>query len=184
MDGDSEGKKQSRLILRKARSDEFRALCEVQRDANMRYAEGYVQYPFSEDSFNKCCPYGCFEVAQTDAGTIAGYSFSFPCEGDLYLCHLFTRSNMRGHGIGAELLDSVIAKARYGKKRAVTLSTKPKVHWNLPYYEKREFSVIRKKRDMPDYLFGCFLEGLSFYRKNRESLKPYGVNVVMQKVLG
>ncbi|MAN46655.1 MAG: GNAT family N-acetyltransferase [Hyphomonas sp.] len=71
--------------------------------------------------------------------------------GTLYLDQLSVHPDYGQRGIGAALLNHVVAEARRRKLRRVTLSTFRDLPWNGPFYAKHGFREIRRG-DMTDWM--------------------------------
>jgi len=96
----------------------------------------------------------CF-VAETDAGVIIGYAtwfftyYTWSGKG-LYMDDLYVSQAYRGHGIGTQLMDRVIAYARESKCHKIRWQVS---HWNKPaitFYKKigAEMDDLEKNCDL------------------------------------
>ncbi len=80
-------------------------------------------------------------VARVD-GAPVGFAVVEPLKGSLHLEEISVDPAWGGRGVGARLLEHVVALARRRGLPAVTLCTFVDVPWNAPWYRRHGFEVI------------------------------------------
>lgn len=88
---------------------------------------------------------GCFEVVLNDAGQIVGSWGLYPHGSDVCeLRKMYLKPEARGHGLGLNLMDRALAKARELGFRRIELDTASCLKEALNLYKKFGFRVIDK----------------------------------------
>jgi GNAT superfamily N-acetyltransferase len=77
-----------------------------------------------------------------DAGVVAGYLMDDVVDGEPHLEQVSVHPDHARRGLGAQLLEDLVARARTDGHRAVTLTTFVDVPWNGPYYARLGFRPL------------------------------------------
>lgn len=149
------------LQAREARAQDFEALVDIYHSAVSRFGAEYEPHPLGRDMFDQACAKGLARVAVADEGALAGYSLVVDRGQDAFLFHLFVPNGWSGRGIGAFLIEDLVAQAKQAGKRAVTLLTSGSAPWNAPFYRKNGF--VQLGAQMPDYLAQRLEENRAYF---------------------
>lgn len=146
--------------LRTARPNELRRLVDIDDDASELYAQAGIildlgsTHPFviaEAVRWGAAIAKGLAVVAVNAQDEPVGFAAFGLVDGEPYLDQLSVRRNLMRRGIGAALLDHVVA---WCAGRPLWLTTYSHVPWNRPYYERKEFSAV------PDSVCGPQLHAL------------------------
>ena len=85
-------------------------------------------------------------LIRTDSGENAGFIAFYPRDTELYLSKFYLRRSQRGQGMGRQMMDSVIAKAREIGASCVTLNVNKHNTLAIAVYEKLGFRRIREEK--------------------------------------
>ncbi|WP_433036938.1 GNAT family N-acetyltransferase [Actinomycetospora sp. CA-053990] len=77
-----------------------------------------------------------------DAGAVAGYLMDDVVDGEPHLEQVSVHPDHARRGLGARLVEDLVARARADGHRAVTLTTFVDVPWNGPYYARLGFRPL------------------------------------------
>lgn len=132
--------------VRLAQADELPALERIEREAGARFAE----IPALADLPEVMTPAGALPaaleraqmwVAEADGGLV-GFAYADLLDDAVHLEELDVLPAWGRRGIGAALVDAVVADARRRGLPAVTLTTFRDVPWNAPYYARLGFRIL------------------------------------------
>lgn len=73
---------------------------------------------------------------------IAGFVFAEPCAGGLYVRELSVAATFQKRGIGAALMETLIAAARARGDQLLVLTTDRTLPWNAPFYRRLGFAIV------------------------------------------
>lgn len=132
--------------VRLARADELPALERIEREAGARFAE----IPALADLPDVMTPAGALPVAlgreqvwvAVAGDELVGFAYADLLDDAVHLEELDVLPAWGRRGIGAALVDAVVADARGRGLLAVTLTTFRDVPWNAPYYEQLGFVIL------------------------------------------
>ena len=130
--------------IRVGSPDDIAALPDVERESDRLFPEGRLPpddatYPL--DALRASCEADLLFVAEI-GGRIAGFAFCEPADGRLHLTGLAVHPDFGRRGIGAALVECVIAGARERGLGGVTLTTFEDLPWNAPFYRRLGFRRI------------------------------------------
>jgi GNAT superfamily N-acetyltransferase len=138
--------KKMKFTIRPAHTEDSAAIAEILAELEYFSHYGEITPARVRRQFNRCLasdshsPY----VAETPAGEIVGYGavhwlptlFMPGPEG--FVTELFVKSSARGHGVGAALLQAVIAEARQrGCTRLSLLNNRHRESYQRGFYRKQ-----------------------------------------------
>lgn len=136
--------------VRLARADELPALERIEREAGLRFAD----IPALADLPEVVTPAGALPIAlgreqvwvAAAGAELVGFAYADLLDDAVHLEELDVLPAWGRRGIGAALVDAVVADARSRGLPAVTLTTFRDVPWNAPYYERLGFRVVAPDR--------------------------------------
>ena len=88
---------------------------------------------------------GCFEVVENEQGGIAGCAGMYPSEqhrGAIELRKMYLKKEMRGQGLGKQLIERAIAFARRRGFKRMELETSSKLVEAIGLYKKYGFRAV------------------------------------------
>ncbi len=132
--------------IRVARTDDIAALADVERASDRLFPEGRLppgDATYTLEGLRASCAAGLLLVAEIDC-RIAGFAFCEPADGRLHLTGLAVHPDFGRRGIGAALVECVIAEARGRGLAGVTLTTFEDLPWNAPFYRRLGFRLIEE----------------------------------------
>ncbi len=77
-----------------------------------------------------------------DAGTVAGYLMDDIVDGEAHLDQVSVHPDHARRGLGALLIEDLVARSRAAGQDALTLTTFVDVPWNGPYYARLGFRPL------------------------------------------
>jgi N-acetylglutamate synthase-like GNAT family acetyltransferase len=131
------------MIVRMGEPDDILALQAIEKKARAAYAAlaGFefvvASPPIAADRLIS----GTTFVAEM-AESLVGFALVQPMDGSLYLANISVRPDASNRGVGASLLERVIAHARATQATAVTLTTFRAPPWNGPWFRRRGFTTM------------------------------------------
>lgn len=163
--------------VRLARADELPALERIEREAGARFAE----IPALADLPDVMTPAGALPVAlgreqvwvAVAGDELVGFAYADLLDDAVHLEELDVLPAWGRRGIGAALVDAVVADARGRGLLAVTLTTFRDVPWNAPYYARLGFRVL------PEGEMGAGLAALLDHEERRGL--PRALRVAMRR---
>ena len=132
--------------------DEIPALIAIDLAAGALFADTGL---LSADALADHVPHEVFEqaieagdliVARCPARQPVGFALPSRRGGTLYLAQISVHPGHGRKGIGAVLIDRVVADARTRRLRCVTLSTFRDLPWNGPFYRRLGFREIARSK--------------------------------------
>jgi GNAT superfamily N-acetyltransferase len=128
------------IRIRKARSDEFTRLNEIEQIADERYATVGLDIVLDmPTASHERLMEGPLWVAVDGADRPIGFLLAGEIDGFAYIDQLSVLPDHGRRGIGGALIATVIAWARTTPAQAIVLSTYRAVAWNQPFYESHGF---------------------------------------------
>lgn len=163
--------------VRLARADELPALARIEREAGARFAE----IPELTDLPDVMTPAGALAVALERAqvwvaeagGELVGFAYADLLDDAVHLEELDVVPSWGRRGIGAALVEAVVADARRRELPAVTLTTFRDVPWNAPWYGSLGFRVLAESE------LGAGLDALLDHEERRGL--PRALRVAMRR---
>ncbi|AZC01495.1 GNAT family N-acetyltransferase [Acinetobacter pittii] len=106
-------------------------------------------------------------VAIDESNQPVGFLYSKKYNNDLYILEVDVDQTRQKQGIGRQLINALINKAKKERMRQITLTTFMDVAWNQIFYEKLGFKIFTS--NSPDYLIDILNEEISagFHREGR-----------------
>lgn len=134
------------MTVRPARGDELETIRSIEVAAGASFREigmGPVadDAPPSTVALRAALDRGGLWVIE-DAGTVAGYLMDDLVDGEPHLEQISVHPDHARRGLGARLVEDLVARARAAGHRAVTLTTFAAVPWNAPYYARLGFRPL------------------------------------------
>jgi GNAT superfamily N-acetyltransferase len=165
--------------IRPARRPELVRLTEIERASGVRFdalpeLAGIPEVLTSLADFAEAFDLGLVWVAAAAwDGAPVGFAYADPFDGALHLEELDVLPEWGRRGIGAALVEVVVAEARTRELPAVTLTTFRDVVWNAPFYSHLGFRVVAPADWSPA------MAGLVAYEAERGI--PAALRVVMRR---
>lgn len=130
-------------ILRPARTADLPMLAAIEQAADEMFRAAGIAIPdeeYAEDSYDDTA--GTIIAALADTDAPIGFSYVVEMEQGPHLAALAVHPDYGRQGIGAALVQDVLARAEAAHSFAVTLSTFISVPWNGPFYEAQGFEAV------------------------------------------
>ncbi len=134
------------MIVRMGEPDDIPALQAIEKKARIVYASlaGFefvaASPPIAADRFIS----GTAFVAEVSK-SLVGLALVQPMDEALYLANISVLPDASNHGVGARLLEGVIAYARASHATAVTLATFRVPPWTGPWFRRRGFTIMPER---------------------------------------
>jgi N-acetylglutamate synthase-like GNAT family acetyltransferase len=131
------------MIVRTGEPDDIPTLQAIEKKARSIYAAlaGFefvaASPPIGADRFIS----GTTFVAEV-LESLVGFALIQPMDGALYLANISVLPDASKRGVGALLLERVIAHARVTQATAVTLATFRAPPWNGPWFRRQGFTIM------------------------------------------
>lgn len=125
--------------VREMQSADLATVAAIERDA--------YEYPWTENIFRDCVRVGYCCVVLEVGGEIVGYGVLSMAAAEAHLLNLCVRPACQRRGLGSDLLEWLLARAREGGAREVFLEVRPSNHAALRLYEHAGFRRIGLRRD-------------------------------------
>jgi 4-diphosphocytidyl-2-C-methyl-D-erythritol kinase len=134
------------MEIRLAHPDDVEVLTEIERDADLRYADSV--HP--EMASGETIPRAVLEqavarrwiiVAAAD-DRVVGWVLLTRSGDEFCIGQISVWRDAGGRGVGNRLMETVIGSARQMGYRSIVLNTQGDVPWNRPWYEKHGFAVV------------------------------------------
>jgi [ribosomal protein S18]-alanine N-acetyltransferase len=127
------------LKIRPMTEEDLDAVWDIERRA--------YSYPWSKGIFIDCLrvPYVC-EILE-ESGRISGYAIMAPAGDEAHLLNLCLDEGARGRGLGAQMLDHVMQRARSEGVRVLYLEVRPSNTLALRLYRRAGFARIGVRRN-------------------------------------
>ncbi len=163
--------------VRLARVDELPALERIEREAGARFESIPALADLPEvltppDALPPALARGQVWVAAAGEDLV-GFAYADLVDDAVHLEELDVLSTWGRRGIGAALVEAVVADARRRGLPAVTLTTFRDVPWNAPYYERLGFRVLAESE------LGPGIHGLLAHEERRGL--PRALRVAMRR---
>jgi GNAT superfamily N-acetyltransferase len=134
------------VTVRPARGDELEALRSIELAAGAPFREIGMDLvaddaPPSTVSLRAALDRGGLWVID-DGGTVAAYLVDDVVDGEAHLEQVSVHPDHARRGLGARLVEDLVARAGAAGHRAVTLTTFVDVPWNGPYYARLGFRPL------------------------------------------
>lgn len=129
--------------LRPARADDLPKLSAIEQAADALFAEAgvtLVNPTYAEDAYGLEDDITVAALADTDEPV--GFIYTFKLEQGPHIGELSVHPTHGHQGIGAALVQHVLAQAEATGEFSVTLSTFINVPFNGPFYEKQGFEAV------------------------------------------
>ena len=135
------------IVIRPSRTEDGRALQEIERLASERFREVGLDLvaddgPESLEILAGYAAAGRGWTAVDDLDEPVGYVLVEDVDGNAHIEQLSVHPDFQGIGIGRALLDRVRAWAADTGRPAITLTTFASVPWNLPLWEHLGFVAL------------------------------------------
>lgn len=135
------------MQIRAAMVDEYALLPKIERQADELFA-AFPEFADLEDQ--PCVVPGHFDQMPKDAvvlvaefnADLAGFVYGYPLDDCLFIGQISVVPEAQNKGIGTQLLDAFVAKAKEQQLRGVTLITYAHISFNAPFYAEREFHEL------------------------------------------
>ncbi len=132
--------------IRLGRPSDVAQLADVERAAATLFEPYGLAELFSEtsdpDKLLAGARDGRLWVATDHDGNVVGFALATEVGGNAHLDEIDVHPAHGRRGIGRALIEAVLAWARLGRHRAVTLNTMRDVPWNAPYYARLGFVIL------------------------------------------
>jgi ribosomal-protein-alanine N-acetyltransferase len=129
----------SPLGVRAMRFEDLAVVAAIEQEA--------YPYPWTENIFRDCLRVGYCCVVLEIGGEIIGYAVLSVAAAEAHLLNLCVRPARQRRGLGADLLDWLLARAGEGGAREVFLEVRPSNHAALQLYERAGFRRIGLRRN-------------------------------------
>jgi len=159
------------MIVRMGRPDDVPALQTIEKEARTVYSTlaGFecaaASPPIAADRLIS----GTTFIAEVSESPV-GFALVQPMDGALYLANISVLPDASNRGVGARLLERVIAHASGMQATAVTLATFRAPPWNGPWFRRRGFRTM-PEREVGAELWAVLIRHASFLdMQTRETL--------------
>ncbi|MGH2942469.1 MAG: GNAT family N-acetyltransferase [Solirubrobacteraceae bacterium] len=148
--------------IRRARSDDLPALCDLERAANALYWELGMD-EVADDELPAVADLAVFQedgrawVVADAADEPIAYLLVESIDGNAHIAQVSVHPSHARRRLGRALIDVAAAWADRRGLAALTLTTYADVPWNAPYYERLGFRIL------PDDEIGCGLRRIREY---------------------
>lgn len=130
--------------VRTALPRDLRGLPEIENSGNPMFEEIGIVFPPGPTVIEEMIGKGADIVVAGDPPV--GFAAVEEVDGAAHLEQISVRADLAGRGIGARLLDAVVARADAAGSPGVSLLTFRDVPWNGPWYARHGFAELPEER--------------------------------------
>lgn len=124
--------------IRVMRADDLQRIAQIEQDA--------YPFPWSEGIFRDCLRVGyCCVVLEGEDG-VQGYGIMSVAADEAHLLNICIRPDLQRCGLGSDLLDWLLDKAREGGAERILLEVRPTNRAALALYKKNGFEAVGLRR--------------------------------------
>jgi GNAT superfamily N-acetyltransferase len=133
--------------IRIARTDDLEKLAAVERSAASIFRTVGLAWLADGDTMDasvlmELCRRGTLWVAADERDEPVGFLAAHEVDGCLYIAEVSVAQSHQRKGLGARLIETAVAHAKYAAFDAVTLTTYRDLPWNGPFYARLGFVEI------------------------------------------